>query len=137
MRPYSFHKSVDWRIRTAIDQWENCLPLQSINCEDDGDNEGMKALLVVPLEVGRLHTEHVLLEYHYIGTVFTSLEWGPTNRILVRMGKLTQDPSMTSKEAIIKLAGINDPKSEDIDMGMGLILMEHLKDRPQHEEHLS
>ena len=99
VQPYSFHISVDWQIRTALDLWRNCLLLKNPHHED------MQALLVIPLGVGNskiYDKEFVVLECQYVGTVYISAGWSFGNKISVRLGKLTDadDPNV-SRNAVI------------------------------------
>lgn len=107
VRPYSFHISVGWRIRIALEQWENCLLLRSPYHDD------MRALLVVPLDIGNSEIcgiEYVVLECQYVGTVYTNLEWGPSYTISVRLGKLTNEAGISSEEVIDKYDDTKGPR---------------------------
>ena len=117
VQPYSFHISVDWQIRVALEQWENCLLLR--NSSDDN----MQALLVVPLTVGNIEicdSGYVILECHYVGTVYTNLDWGPSFSASVRLGKLTQDPQISAEEATNNYEGTKGPRIWGVPWGKDL-----------------
>ena len=107
LRPYSFHISVDWQIRTALDQWENCLLLQHPRYEQP------KALLVVPLGSGISNiggVDYHVLECQFVGTVYTLLEWGDSFTITVRLGKLESDPRINAEDSISEYEDIKGPR---------------------------
>ncbi|KAF6224656.1 hypothetical protein HO173_012929 [Letharia columbiana] len=106
LQPYSFHISVHWQIRTALDQWENCLLLQHRYTSP-------KALLVIPLGSGISNIggeDYHVLECQFVGTVYTLLEWGESFRITVRLGKLESEPIMNAKDCIDEYRGIKGPR---------------------------
>lgn len=96
VRPYSFHISVDWKIRVALEQWESCLLLRNTH-----NRKGL-ALLVVPLDVAKCEIggiEYVVLDCQYIGTVYTTnLRWGDSYSASVRLGKLSKHPTLSAEE---------------------------------------
>ncbi len=102
VRPYSFHISVDWQIRSALDQWKRCLLMRRPYHDDLHD---LQALLVIPLAVGISKiggTEYKVLDCQFVGTVHTKLEWPSPHTISFRLGKLTNDLSISAEEAIKK-----------------------------------
>ena len=116
VRPYSFHISVAWQIRTALEQWDSCLLLRSPYHND------VRALLVVPLDVGKSEIcgrVYKVLECDYVGTIYTSLEWGPSYKITVRLGMLTDDANTSSEEVIRRYddtegQGLNGPPCQEL-----------------------
>ena len=107
VQPYSFHISVGWQIRVTLEQWENCLLLRSPYHDDNW------ALLVVPLDVGNSEIcgqEYVVLECQYVGTVYANFEWGLPYTVSVRLGKLTNDAGISSKEVIDKYDDTKGPR---------------------------
>ena len=100
IRPHSFHLSAEWRIRSALEQWENCLLLKNAH-----QKNLETVLLVIPLDVGTFEfkgTGYVILECHYIGAVFVNLEWGPSYLAPVRLGNSDMDPEISAAEVIDK-----------------------------------
>jgi hypothetical protein len=107
VQPYSFHVSVGWQIRVALEKWESCLLLQN------AQNHGMLALLVVPLAISKCEIcgiKYDILDCQYVGTVYTNLEWGPSYTASVRLGKLTTDPDMSTEEFLDKYEESEGPR---------------------------
>ena len=100
IRPHSLHPSVEWRIRSALEQWENCLLLKNAH-----QSLMDTVLLVTPLGVGAFvfrGTESVILDCQYIGAVFIKLEWGLSYLVPVRLGNSDMDPDFSAAEVIDK-----------------------------------
>lgn len=107
LQPYSFHVSVDWQIRTALVQWEDCILLQNDRSQQ------AKALLVIPLGCGisTIHdTNYCVLECQFVGTVYTALDWGESYTITVRLGKLENNPALNAKATIDEYYEIRGPR---------------------------
>ena len=99
VRPYRFHISVNWQIRSALQQWKRCLLMRRPYHDD------LQALLVIPLavEFSKIDgTEYKVLDCQFVGTVYTNLEWYSPRTISFRLGKLTENLSISAEEAIDK-----------------------------------
>ena len=107
VQPYSRHISVDWQIRSVLDQWEHCLLLRSPR------NLNMQALLVIPVDTGCFEltgTKYDLLEAHFVGTIYTNLAWGINPpMVTVRLGKLTKNPVSRARDIVKRLRSLKGP----------------------------
>ncbi|MCJ1374270.1 hypothetical protein MMC20_005502 [Loxospora ochrophaea] len=107
VQPYSFHISVDWQIRVALERWKKCQLLQNTH------NINMQALLVVHLDVGTCKicgTDYIILEASYIGTVYANLEWGDSYSASIRLGKLSSDPDQSAEQLVDKYYDTKGPR---------------------------
>ena len=108
IHPYSFHVSIDYQIRAALVEWENCLLLKHSHRDDT------QALLVIPVDVGHCRiwdTDYVILDCLYVGTVYANLEWGPSYAASVRLGKSTGDPAANAQEVVNRYEDTKGPRT--------------------------
>ena len=107
VQPYSRHISVDWQIRSVLDQWEQCLLLRCPR------NLNKKPIRVIPGDTGWVEltgTKYDLLEAHFVGTIYTNLAWGINPpMVTVRLGKLTKNPVSRARDIVKRLRSLKGP----------------------------